>query len=608
MTSTVVGTAILAALICSPARLGTPIMDELAMAVDGDSPKVPNTLDASPFNMVGEDKLISRPLDLSSSSSLSLADLCAAATAAARLCDECENSMEIAKDPIVACSACGHTGCVKHVKKPKHEKLRRIGSRRPRSRPVSFEESLKEKLPMRLILGNLTEDKLEHAKSQAESEGNEFDEKSWPLWRDAVLEAFGKEVHFHSIRRGEHWTITYQSPWATLECLIFPSSVEWRLSVKPDPADGQKHLRRLVLEVPVASSIVSVDPLDPLKSDLFSSPWTFALPSTKKFDISIKPSGGPVPSWRSKLGLPGKYATETVFPTLEIEVPEEHRSSLALPIAGLYTWHPDCGTAQSSLHIKKPNEKGDAEVRFFIHQDKIGNSSEDRFVFTGARDSGRLGFEQYRPIVAKLDPSWRQGDDDPSQSVELTIPTSRQSIAGITFSPFGEEDLDASPSPSHHVSTLFQPRSHLEVHVTPDACTESIVFLAFSVQLPHSSDSERAQFEQAFYGGESWTTVDTLRKGRETFDKVAWVTSRIDEAAPAFKALAAWTSVPYEAVVGKAGQDGGTICESCAPTAPDITYIVEGDGKVHPREDPLGAAAYERVGLDLSLSLLNPYL
>src|SRR5882762_8141630 len=120
MSTTVVGTSILAALVvaCKLLTKGddkatyeeksgnnvSAVSDDGAMDVD-----VPTT--AAQEHMTGEDQLLERPLDLSTTTNRQLSILLTDAMKSVRLC-ECEGRKDITERQLMRCKDCGSSSCV----------------------------------------------------------------------------------------------------------------------------------------------------------------------------------------------------------------------------------------------------------------------------------------------------------------------------------------------------------------------------------------------------------------------------------------------------------------------------------------------------------------
>lgn len=110
----------------------------------------------------------------------------------------------------------------------------------------------------------------------------------------------------------------YSSEHATMELIIEPTGMQWRLTVDADEEVRPEKSFSSILQL--KSSVLQCAVNDPLRlalgsplarlriapdaKDLFDGKWDLRLPITKQnIDVTIDPIGESVPSWRSTMGL-----------------------------------------------------------------------------------------------------------------------------------------------------------------------------------------------------------------------------------------------------------------------------------------------------------------
>ena len=421
MSSTVVGTCMMAALILGKDMLdvdGAKIEDEDVMDVDK---TISAKAEEVSSHIQGEKQLLEKPLDLSTTTNCSLSELLSLAERSARLC-ECEGRRGVTTRVIRRCVDCGSTSCEKCGGRPEHNSQElRFGADTPsRVHPSEFEKFFTTTFPMCLTLsgvGNSHLGKLWETLS-VEDEG---EERFWPKWRNAVVEATNSEFRFVELKRQEVWSAVYRSPMGSLELALHLKQPEWRLFARvKDSEPANSELRTVLESTAVARLICERDASGTTKpgAGLLEGQWEFALPHRTNLKLTIvgvesedeetRPSL--VPSWELKLGLQAEeFKEKRVYSQLQITVDEDSESSvLEREVAGLYTLFDRCGTANSGLHKKEPtaDEVDLPPLYFFLDPIRCGDPTEDPFVFSISKI--RYEFGEIRPIICTLDPKWRQ--------------------------------------------------------------------------------------------------------------------------------------------------------------------------------------------------------
>jgi hypothetical protein len=418
MSSTVVGTCMMAALILGKDMLdvdGAKIEEEDGMEVD--QPATSKLGDVG-SHIQGEEQLVKKPLDLSTTTSCSLLELLSLAERSARLC-ECEGRRGVTTRLIRRCVDCGSTSCEKCGGRPEHNTQElRFGTDVPeRVHPSEFEKFFTSTFPMCLSLSGVKKLRLSGLWEKLSVEDDK-EADFWPKWRDAVVEATNSEFRFVELKRQEVWSAVYRSSMGSLELALHPKQPEWRLFARTkDSEPARSKLRRVLESTSVARLVCKKDTSGIARpgAGLLEGQWEFALPHRADLKLTIvgvereDEETGPslVPSWESKLGLQAEeFKDRRVYSQLRISVDES--SVLERDIAGTYTLFDRCGTANSGLHRKEPTED-EADLPplyFFLDPLRCADPTEDPYLFSISKS--RYEFGEIRPVVCTLDPKWRQ--------------------------------------------------------------------------------------------------------------------------------------------------------------------------------------------------------
>ncbi|KAE9396876.1 hypothetical protein BT96DRAFT_921812 [Gymnopus androsaceus JB14] len=348
-------------------------------------------------------------------------------------------------------------------------------------------------------------------------------------WRTAVLQASSSEMRFVELKRQEIWSVVYQSPHGSLELHLHPQQPEWRFFAKPKDSEPANAEIRQILEAPVGRLVC--------KDSLLSGQWAFALPKSAVVQLTVKGSGSLVPSWESKLGLTGEeFKIKTVWSEVQISIPDADKSKFDRDISGSYQLLDRCGTACSGLHKQQGGDASLPQLYLFL-------DSEDCFLFS--TDIRRLQYGESRPVLAKLEPSWRQSSKEDSEQVECRLSFRWVSCDAISLQPtLGGQD-----------ASFGIPENSFEVSSSNASCEQALALLSCT------ADHE--------WPLESWGEVDKVHE-RGTFH----VSERFQS----------WQSVE--------GLDHSN-CERCAPTPPKVQYF-QVKNKIVGTEDPVQAGEYER--------------
>lgn len=418
MSTTVVGACILAALVTGKKLLKagnesqtyedrngklSPEKETDSMDIDVHPVEQP-----SESRVVGEERLQKKSLDLSIVQSCSYSELLADAEKSKRLCP-CEGRMDITSRPVFTCQDCGSSSCQKCGGRPEHNPLPFDIFKQPRAHPSEFAKKLKATLPMCITLEAVDQLLLDRLRKH---ESVNIPDSIWSKWRTAVILASNSEFRFVELKRQETWSVVYQSAVGVLELYLYPHQPEWRLFAFADVNEPANADIRQVLQSPVGRFIC--------KGDLLKGSWNFALPCSTTVSLKIQGLSELVPSWEARLGLVGEeFKNKMVYSKVKVSLNESDIAKIDRDISGVYVLLDKCGTANGALHKKIHGDPSDIPV-FMLFDPHRTNDSEDCFVFTS--DIRRLEYQECRPIICKVDPSWRQSCKDGEQTVAGSLP------------------------------------------------------------------------------------------------------------------------------------------------------------------------------------------
>ncbi|MCJ1382603.1 hypothetical protein MMC17_005716 [Xylographa soralifera] len=562
MTSTVVGAAILSALIAAHQAIPstTSEMDDEATTMLYDE-------------LLNNDYLQSEsPIEFGPKQEVAISYMSQMASLSARRCI-CEGQDSTTKSDILVCAKCFHTACRKCAGIPKHKYLH-PPTPTPRIQPNEFSELMKQALPMRLILNKELDVTLRNA--QLTFEGTL---ESWNEYYLAVHEALADEYHFHSSKRAEYWKFLYEGRCSRLELEMADSQPEWFLYAKADPElPGNSKLRKL-LELPVAR----------MKTDsrsLLSGSWQMRLPATLKFQIKFHGVGERVESWTSRLGLLESSSISSLPVPSSWIVETQNEQQLRewdVDIAGRYDFLPECGTATGCLH-KRSDGEGNHKY-LFLDPERVGEPSFDAFVFSSSHR--RLHYGEKRRIDAKIEKKWRPATWSlpSSHTHENVEPPSM--MANCTAEGYWVHS-DGSLLLAHEsgaISSILSSEAADEISEAMDCTAPAITFMSCRA-VPDVSMAE-------------WEPVDHTNE-RKIFASSAWLTERVRHLEGFPTSWRAFSMSKHE---------GRAVCSHCAPAIPTISWKAsektpknsKGKAKdnqsltVDPYEEPLEAIRYEKA-------------
>ena len=569
MSTTVVGSCMLAAMIVSQAALLPQGERTYTGAVKGGhiASLVPRALDVADDEVKVTDTLgdyTSSRLNLSPLPSSSVSSLLEKATMSCRRCT-LEGNDAILND-ILVCSDCGSTASVEAALPPrKYEEHSYKKMNFKRLDPAIFHNEFIKALPMCVKF-----DKLSVTDSM---KPKDVTDKLWGAWVESFEKAMSPsdgectEFKFKKLFRGEVWVASYGAPGAQLDLYMDENKPYWWLKIDPPSAVGKL---RDTLERPVARMLLKKD-----AKDLLSGVWEICLPCDIDLDVTVAGVGDMVDSWEVRMGLKGRFIGTKRFSSLEVKVAEGDVAKLGEDISGTYDLLPKCGTACGSLHKRREGPL----MFFFLESGRCTTPKNDSFVFTN--NKRRLAYGEDRGVVASLHPSWRPTlkpkgklPDTVSCAVNGTWMTTAASLTVI-------DDANAT--------SFTVPSAPTKVAMRPKAW--ELVPKVVGCDIPLSKQSAEDKLWRkcdAAKNDGKWMEVN-LQKSKSVFDKLAYVTSRLDvpEVVQTWNNMKTDSSKPY-----------GLDCSRCAPAVPGVAWTIVTQNKrfsYQPREDVQEAGAYEQA-------------
>ena len=557
MTSTVVGTAIVSALISAWSILDSgngddnesTSVEDNGLGMDLSQLEEEPQMDQFEFNPEALKKVLDK------------------AHLSVRLC-YCEGPNEISKRGIQHCLECGHTACQDCSGIPPHVyDLPESHGKVSRVRPSSFRKEIRQALPMRLRIVGLDELELQSSR-QPHNEG-------WTVTSKVVKATSDRILHYKTEKRTEGWIMFYTGVSARMELRVFNGQATWYLFDEPSKKLVAGDPIRKLLEYPIAR--MSPPNLD----QALTGKWQFRnVHETAKFEIKIFGAGQLTRSWRSRQGLKGAhYADEKVWDQIRVDVAPESLPMLDKDIRGVYQLLQDCGTSFGSLHKKIVSPGSEEEPVFLFHDpNPYGRLVEDSFVF--ATTTYRLNWDQRRQIIARLNPSWKPSKAQESK-VECTIE--------------GEwRDTDAQLQPHDNVNRpgckIVSPNLSMTVHDPISSkwqrshprfdCSAQTIAVLTCASLPIQ------QLEILGWNSDSWQSIPA-GKEQATLSTFTWLLEKV-KSLNSFPSTWKPLSLPYDLVR----------CQSCVPKTPELKWkrvIKSSRMFILPEEDPRQAAEFEHV-------------
>ena len=390
MSTTAVGPAILAALICGQAVLQN---DTSTQTIDAEFGKTDSgkTASAQPTIVDAATQVV---MSATETPELDLSDLLDRSFKSARRC-YCEGSAAIAQQAIQQCTDCRHTTCKRCGGNPSHSYRVASTINRARGDPIEFERYLRSQLPQCLAF----------SEKPIPSDAMELDQTD--EYTEASKAALNGTFTFSHVKRSHLWTAVYQaSTTARLELRITDHGASWHLFGVADKALPANSELRKLLEQPIAVAHCG-------DSLLHNIQWQQRAPTEDDLEVKMK-GAQPIASWLARLALPD-YRAQQVWSRLHIQVPSTAIADVGVDLSGQYDALPLCGTSGDSLYKKADTVSTEQQIYLLHNPSRDGDAKMDRFVFT--REKERLDSGE-RPILASLASDWSPCVD--SKSFERT--------------------------------------------------------------------------------------------------------------------------------------------------------------------------------------------
>ena len=522
---------------------------------------------AKKAEVVGQDKLVKRPLDLGMKP-MALKELLTKANRSARLC-VCEGETGTTDiDSLVICRDCSHTCCIKCCGRPEHNYEKHVVER---ILPEDFKEQLKNSLPMHM--------KLDMSSAKFDKPSSITDD-AWNDWLNAMKTIGEADFLFRGMKRTNVWRVYYScasEDQVRLELRIAPNAAEWLIFVDPSIKKGKPHefLQRPLMRMLLDASAKSV--LDGV--------WEFFAPECAAVPIVLEGKGQLEDSWQIKLGMQtestmnGKVTwAQKRWSQYEVKLKDpKNAKAFDRDISGTYQLYDKCDAAQSSLHKRVGGAKNGRDMYFFMDPRRNQKGEFDYFVF--ADNHRRLMYGEDRMETAHLD--FMNLGQPPSG--ERFRPSEKKVVEHIAYS-YGtwtafSQKVALLPAVSQEAIVLTPPVNSVPTQGMDDACSKAVAIMRASVSL--------ADVDKDFWPEKEYAVI-RLDKSHAIFQRLEWFTSRMELP----KVVEKWNEIKDDHVMNCAG----FACARCAPPPAKIVWLkTVGSSKIVAKEDPLQAAKYEQA-------------
>ncbi|KAK5684340.1 hypothetical protein LTS10_004207 [Elasticomyces elasticus] len=306
---------------------------------------------------------------------------------AARQCF-CEGTDGLCAKPIQECVDCNHTICITCGGNPPHN-YRQL-PKKARLQPSSFVTQLKAVLPLQLAFTG----EFVLAASKADAKVDFF-----PRYESVIRSLNGSVYSFHSIRRTFYWTATYTASHSRLELVIDGDRAEWRLFATPARELASNDPLRLTLaHDPVAKAAVS--------DSLLPTSWHMRVPVDRSISLKVRAAEASNPTWWARCGLP-EHLNDTQAQEFEVAPTTEDPNELERSLSGTYRYLPRCGKASDSLYRKVDSGKTKDSSPIFLYLDPTRTRDVEEDVFVFSHHIPDLDYDEVRPLEAYIKAPWR---------------------------------------------------------------------------------------------------------------------------------------------------------------------------------------------------------
>ncbi|KAK5119245.1 hypothetical protein LTR85_007859 [Meristemomyces frigidus] len=386
MSSTVVGSALLAALI-----VGYELIDlkEVQSATVSKRNKQSTPMESRDLADV-EDHIHD-----SSDTNLDVAKMIRDAQKAGMRC-YCEGSHGICEKPLQRCLDCGHTTCTSCGGNPLHNYRQDQLLSKDRLSPSAFAQQLKSQLPLRISFSGVGDFAALALSGK---------DKASQLYLEAVQRAVTGVFSYSGLRRTHCWTASYVAQDARLDLTIEGSYAEWRLFARAANSLACDDNLRANLERSIAKASITIS--------LFDVEWLWRVPHQHKDLARVIAAGSPALTWWARNGIP-KYGAHTQPDRLLVEITGQEATLPGEAISGSYRYLPRCGKACDSLYQRVTKSDNERPVFLFLDPSRTGKPEEDTFVFS--YNKSLLDYNEVRSIIARLKAPWRPWAEEPNSA------------------------------------------------------------------------------------------------------------------------------------------------------------------------------------------------
>jgi hypothetical protein len=487
-----------------------------------------------------------------------------------RLCT-CEGRAFICQNRIQKCSICNHISCVK-CKGDRHTSvLIPKEDLKLRPPPTNFLRYIETYETMRFAFQGLSVEYFDQIRATSQLSFDSEDEEKYKVIRGTIERIASTEFHYQSTNRGSNWTILYDAQSAYAECTINEHTCEWHLYCKADSQAAVNDSSRKIFDHPIAR-------MCPVGPSIFDGVWDLWVHNTQNFSVEVEGHGKLAKSFQNMKGIPA-HADMMIYDSYKILIPSEMKNYVEEDISGIYNWHPKCGEALGSLHVKEQEGKGGPPTFLYLNSNPLGHPKDDFFVFAHGKE--RLKTQDHRQYILRVESSWR------APVFELDATTNTYSRIGPNHvdDPADLKRLESMrcvldgqwiPAPdvfsasSNNEDDVYQIAPDLIVPKTIN-CYHCYIVLDTKILLPNGHTSLVSN---------GWELVSPIEYDdfmREHF----WALKDVR----GIPSLEAWHII-----------DGGVACrcETCAPTPPQLHWGVGDNQKLIPQEDPEAARTFEQ--------------
>ncbi|KAK5711670.1 hypothetical protein LTR17_018305 [Elasticomyces elasticus] len=378
MTSTVVGSALVAALIAGHEVIASS--PQLSVA-----PSMTSVQQATVLQPMADTAEIS--VYRSEADNIEPKEILRQASMAARRCF-CEGTDGLCSKPLQECMDCNHTICITCGGNPPHN-YRQL-AKKARLEPARFVTQLKAVLPLQLTFSG------EFALPTSAADAK-IDFLS--RYKNVVENLKGSVYNFHSVRRTFCWTATYLAPDGRLELVIDGDRAEWRLFAIPARGLASHDPLRLTLaQDPIAKAAV-MDSLRPTE-------WQMRVPVDRQISLKVRATGPGNPTWWARCGLP-EHLNDTQTQVLEVALTTDAPTAVERSLRGTYRYLPRCGKAADSLYRRVDDGKTEDGRPTFLFLDPTRTRDGDDDVFVFSHHIPDLDYDEVRPLEAYIKAPWR---------------------------------------------------------------------------------------------------------------------------------------------------------------------------------------------------------